>query len=150
MAARPLPLRTVGDIFIAAGAVALALSLFLPWYEFPRLVVEEIRSGPVALDRPTGWQSFTTADIFLAGIAVAGVVALWLERTYDQRWVYACLALLGWAGAVAIVFSYFRPAVIGVQGPYPGPPSIGYFGALCASGAILIGGLIASLAQREP
>jgi hypothetical protein len=149
MDARPLPLRIVGDIFIAAGALALAVSLFLPWYEFPRAVAHEIVSGPVTLDRPTGWQSFTTADIFLLGIALAGALALWLERTYNQRWIYACLALLGWAGAVAIVFSYFRPAILGVAGPYPGPPSIGYLSALCASGAILVGGMLAALSPRS-
>jgi hypothetical protein len=146
--AAPPPLRILGDIFIGAGAIALAVSLFLPWYEFPTTLVHELIRGPANIDRPTGWQSFSTADFFLTGVAIAGVLGLWLEWVYDRRWIYACLALLGWAAAVAVVFSYFRPAALHVEGPYPGPPSIGYFGALCASGAILIGGILAALAPR--
>lgn len=80
--ARRLPRRQVregiADWMIVIGALLLMLSLFLAWsHQFTRAFVEEVGADQLrGIPRdPTGWQVYSIADVLLALLAGALVVA---------------------------------------------------------------------------
>jgi hypothetical protein len=78
---------------LTAGAAALVVSLFLPWYGLGRV-------GATF----TGWESFAAVDVILAACAAVALVAVFLQATQQTP----ALPVVGsvaatWAGIAALV-----------------------------------------------
>jgi hypothetical protein len=149
--ARPLPLRVLGELFVGAGAMAIAVSTVLPWYDFSGFEIQHIGRAEIPIPHDlSAWEAYDFADVLLVASAAVSFLGLWLERRYEQRWICGLVALLGWATAAGILFVYFRPGGLTTAIPLTAP-GIGYFGGLCGCGAVLVGGLlIAASADAEP
>lgn len=135
-----LPLA--GAVTVVASSLALIGALFLPWYDVP---IAFYRDGGSDLDpRPSGWESFSYADVWLACVAATGIGATILAAVLRYRAPFAVSGLAGWIGVAMVIYSFYRPG-----GLRPGgvpPPAFGYFAALVASGALTGGSLMALMA----
>jgi hypothetical protein len=80
------------------GAAALAVSLFLRWFE--------VRNGGPTY---TAWEAFSKADVVLAIGAAAGVAAVALSFVTRQRWPYLGGAIAGTLAAALIMYLISRP-----------------------------------------
>lgn len=119
-----------GRILSAAGAVVLALALFLTWYHIDR---------PAALGDPdtTGWQTFFRLRIAVLGGAVLILLSSLIRQT---RPVLIGRTLLGLFVAILIVRRIIDPPEL----DYAVTPQVGvYIGALGAFAAAA-GGLVDS------
>jgi hypothetical protein len=69
----------LGDWLILGGAAALFGSLFLPWsHQFSQLLLMQFRGAPILQGvphDPTAWQVYSVADVLLALVALALVLA---------------------------------------------------------------------------
>src|SRR6059058_5620978 len=88
----------LAPVAVAAGAIALFVSLFLRYYEVPR-------GGSTF----TGWESFSKADILLVIAAAAGALAVVLGLVTRTRWPYLGAALAGSLAAAVLVYVGDRP-----------------------------------------
>src|SRR5204862_7463596 len=88
----------LAPVAVAAGAIALFVSLFLRYYEVPR--------GGATF---TGWESFSKADILLAIAAAAAAVAVILALVTRARWPYLGAALAGTLAASVLIYVADRP-----------------------------------------
>lgn len=136
--------RGLARLISLAGCLLLLAALFFPWYELAPI---DVVGGPS--ERPSGWESFRYADVLLAGMAAAGALLCLAEPMARARSPWLGVALIGWLAAAVIVYSYFRPVIAGPLPAAPGPPAIGYFIALCATGGMVVGGLWAGLSARR-
>jgi hypothetical protein len=132
--------------FAGAAATVLAsltliLALFLPWYYLPVALI----GGDGWPGSPTGWEAFRYADIWLACVAATGIGATVLATALRFRAPYAVSGLAGWIGVAIVLYSYYRPHGIRTVSA---TPDLGYFVAICASGAITGGSLMAMMARR--
>jgi hypothetical protein len=118
----PVPL---GTWVAALGAVGLFAALFMPWYELalPAELLSETNAvaselgefGPLLMQglagldplRATAWQAFGSADIVLAGLALAvvGAAAVRLAGAPSGVWI----ARLCGAAAGLVVFKLVSP-----------------------------------------
>jgi hypothetical protein len=118
----PVP---VGTWIAVLGAVGLFMALFMPWYELslPDEFLSEVNAaapelgefGPLLsqglaeLDplRATAWQAFGSADIVLAGVALAvlGAAAVRLSGGSSGVWI----ARLGGFAAGLVLFKLVSP-----------------------------------------
>ena len=131
-----------GAAVVVASSLALIAALFLPWYE----VAVAYRGGDSDLRaNPTGWESFTYNDVWLACIAAVGIGSTGLAAALRYRAPFALSGLAGWVGVAMVIYGYYRPGGLRV-GVVP-PPAFGYFAALVASGAITGGSLMALMAR---
>ena len=139
---RPLALLA-GRVVVAGSAVLLLASLFLPWYELVVLV----SPVPGRYDgNPTGWESFESADVGLAAIAVVTAALAVAEWTLGLRILLLPIALLGALAVAVVLYSYYRPAAF--TGQIAGtPPNVGWFAALCGGGGVTVGGLGTALVE---
>ena len=139
---RDPPTAALGRLLVLASSLVLFGSLFLPWYD---VIVIEIADGP---DRyVSAWDAFRYADALLAAIALAGAAVVAVERFVRARGPYLALALAAWLAVAVIVTGYFWPALGRLGSPPEARPSIGFFAALCAAGAMMLGSVWASLAE---
>jgi hypothetical protein len=139
-------LGRAGELLVVIAAVALLLALFLPWYELP-FALERLDAGRVERDRPSGWESFESADVVLAVMAAAGLASAIASRVLGSRVPHVVAAHAGWFAVVVVLYSYYRPAIAETLA-YPGPPAGGFFLALWAAGAMTGGSLTALFAAR--
>jgi hypothetical protein len=134
-------IRAAGEIVAGAGCLTVLAALFLPWYEL---------AVALELPQPDGslnaWEAFRLADIALLLLALFGLCMLAVSRAFGLPILLAPIALAAWGVLVVTIYSYFRPAALGVPGPYPGPPGLGFLIALCGSGGMLLGSQLAYVA----
>jgi hypothetical protein len=128
----------VGELAAAAGCIGLVLSLFLPWHELPIALPE--RDGTLS-----GWEVFRFADVVLAVLAALGLAAAGAGRLLRLPVLYIPPAAAGWGAVAVTLYAVERPGVLMV-GSFPAPPAIGFFVALCAAGAMVLGSQLAFLA----
>ena len=96
---------------MTAGAAALVVALFLPWYDVPTVNGHRVTRGwtayaPVNFGSAdfTGWQSFDAVDVILvacAAVALLAVVLQATQRTPALPMVSSVAAV--WTGLVALV-----------------------------------------------
>ena len=120
-----------GEWITAACGVALLVSLFLPWYEAPRL---------------TGWEALAALDLVLALVALCALALLLL--TAGQRVPAVPIAfsvLVTYAGMAAVILVAARALSLpdGAQGR-----EWGLWLALAAALGIVAGGLVAMRDER--
>jgi hypothetical protein len=119
-----------GRILSAAGAVLLAIALFLTWYHIDR---------PAALGDPdtTGWQTFVRLRVV---VLVGAIVVLISALVRQTRPVLVARTVVGLIVAALIVRRIIDPPSL----DYDVTPQIGvYLGALGALAAA-VGGLVDS------
>lgn len=152
----------VGEWMAGVGGVALAISLFLPWWGLRGAWIDLGPGGPV--DGPGGgpdtvttwsaWEIFSIADILLALLALAAIATWWIvasARTPGPGLIAEGL-LTPFALVMAIVVLV---AVLGTPGDLEAPPPIpdptleagGWIG-LFATVAILVGALVGMRDER--
>jgi hypothetical protein len=141
-------LGPAGELLVVIAAAALVVALFLPWYGLALPLEGLNEGGRPRLDEPTGWEAFGTADVVLAVMAAGGFASVAAARAFAARAPYVVAAHAGWFGVVVVLYSYYRPQIVGV-GAFPGPPAGGFFLALWAAGA-MTGGALAALVARPP
>ena len=135
-------------LLVAAGALGLLTSLFLPWFDVGGFATPQ-GSGPDVLygsTRYSGWQAFEIADILFTLIAAGALVGLGLAIALDARWPYLGVAALGWCTVGLTLFAVYYPAHVAAVGE-GSKPHIGFLGALLSGGAIAGGALWAGLAR---
>ena len=131
----------MGELAAVAGCLGVLVALFLPWYELP------VALGSGRTDSMlSAWEAFRYADVILAGLAAFGLACAAAARLLDLPVLHVPLAAAGWAALAVVLYSYQRPTFGGGAGPLPGPPAIGFFVALCATGAIVLGSQLAFVA----
>ena len=154
----PVPL---GTWIAGLGAVGLLIALFQPWYEvnLPAEVFSEASAAAAELGefqplleqtlagldslQVTAWQAFGSADVVLAGLALAVLVAavLGASGTPTGAWI----ARLGAAAAGLVVFKLVSPPFASpylseqILAPQPGL----YLALVCAIGMAAGGALAA-------
>jgi hypothetical protein len=131
-----------GAATVVLASLALIVALFLPWFEQAIVLVP----GDRPIGEPNGWEAFRYADIYLACVAATGIGATLAATVLRFRAPFAVSGLAGWIGVAIVIYSYYRPAALRVG--YLPSPAFGYFLAICASGAITGGSLMAMLARR--
>src|SRR5436190_10757114 len=141
----------LAPVAVAAGAIALFVSLFLRYYEVPH-------GGSTF----TGWESFSKADILLVIAAAAGALAVVLGLVTRTRWPYLGAALAGSLAAAVLVYVGDRPPATslvkqsaasggGVRLVLAYGAFVGIAGALVqALGAVWAGAVVAPVAPERP
>jgi hypothetical protein len=129
-----------GRATVVLASLALIVALFLPWYDFPTVVPFE--DG--APDSPNGWQAFRYADIYLTCVAATGIGSTAVAAALRFRAPFAVSGLAGWIGVAIVIYSYYRPYGVAAYTS----PDLGYFVAICASGAITGGSLMSLIGRR--
>ena len=119
-------------LVVLLGAAALAVSLFLRWFE--------VRSGGPTY---TAWQAFSKADIALAVAAAGGGVAVLLGFPTRQRWPYLGGAIAGALAAALIIYLVSRPP--GANVATGAVTDYGTFVGLAGSLVLVVGSLWAGL-----
>ena len=121
-----------GEWLALVAAVALAASLFLPWYAPAR----------------TAWDAFALLDVFLVLTALVGG-ALWtLAATQEAEALpVAFAALTTLLGAIATVWVAFRLLVPPLE---PIDRLAGAFVGLSGAAGVLMGGVLAMREDPEP
>ena len=77
---------------MTAGAAALVVALFLPWYELP------------STTRLDAWEAFTAVDVILFACAAVGLLAVFLQATQDTPALPVVASVAAtWAGLPAVV-----------------------------------------------
>jgi hypothetical protein len=141
----------IGTLLVLDGAVLLAVSLWLPWFE-AALPCPQIVGAPCEPRRFDAWDSFQQADLALALLAAGAVVAalagpplaarlapaLGVATGLGQAVAGVVVAAFGWTAIAVTLFAIDRPIpVVPVEGRIPG---WGFFLALLGAGAIVGGG----------
>ena len=130
-----------GAATVVLASLALIVALFLPWYDIPTALIDDDWAGS-----PNAWESFRYSDVYLTCIAAIGIGATALATVFRFRAPFAVAGLAGWVGVAIVLYSYYRPR--GFGGPFAAP-DLGYFLAICASGAITGGSLMAMMGRRN-
>jgi hypothetical protein len=147
-----------GDWLIVVGAVGLFVSLFLTWsHQFsPAFLAEWGASAQLSgvPHDPTAWQVYSVADVLLALVALALVVAALLGGRRVR-------AAVGAAAAVAVAFTLHalaRPPSAGanifdpslsVPNYFPNSPAAGVGETLALLGlGLALGGLLLSFSSE--
>jgi hypothetical protein len=120
-------------LLVLAGSAALAVSLFLRWYEVRR-------GGPTY----TAWETFSKADIALAVAAAAGGVAVVLALLTGQRWPYLGGAIAGSLATALIVYLVSRPP--GTRVAVGAVTDYGAFVGIAGAVVLVVGALWSGLA----
>ena len=137
--------RLGAELAVLAGCLGLIASLFLPWYE---LAVALPRPGGIGavLPSPDGtlsaWEAFRVADVLLALLAGAGLAGLVAARALGLPVALALTAAAGWGALAVTLYAHYRPAGAFTYGT---PPEFGFFVAICAQGAMVLGSQLAFL-----
>jgi len=123
-----------GEWLLTAAAVALFVTLFLPWYSYPSGV------------RATAWEAFSVVDVVLAACAAVCLLAVGLQATQRSP----ALPVLGsvaatWAGIVAVILVVIK--LLDVPGRFS-DRCYGIWVALVAAIALLGGGWWAMRDER--
>lgn len=139
---------SLGERIAGAGAVALLICLFLPWYG----VEIDFGGGSSASGNATGWEALSIIDIllFLIVLVTIGVVAAKAAGSLPSLPAPPAQILLG-AGVFALLLVLFR--IIDVPTPDGVPDAVeddldigrkvGVFLSLIAAGAMAYGGFSA-------
>jgi hypothetical protein len=117
----------VGPVLASIGAVLLAVSLFLDWYE-----------------RVTGWTIFEIVDLVLVGLALLTVYSLAADLGVVKQKINPGLTLAGAMLALVIVVTQILndpPAVAGGNGP---DQDIGLWLALAGAALMVAGAIVAT------
>jgi hypothetical protein len=130
---------TPGDISAGVGGIVLLVSLWLPWYG----ISIDVR-GFSASENGSGWEVFSTIDIFLFLIAVAAIVLVALKASgrlpADVPIAVVLLAL----GALAVLLILYRlidsPAPSDLPDEVDVSRKIGIFIGLIGAAGIAYGG----------
>ncbi len=128
---------TLARLVIAAGALGLVGSLFMPWFELPVALPHDVGPVPALPDvdsERTAWQSFRVADVLLVLVAAGAGGGLAVALALDARWPYFGVAGLGWLGVCLTIYASYWPA--GAVGLAGGRPHLGFLAALLSAGAI--------------
>src|SRR3954466_4435347 len=137
-----------GEILAVLGGLALALSLFLPWYETNpdnrNAVLDGVR-GSV-----TAWTAFPILRWLLLATAVAPLILAWvILRDHELSWPRGEMTAV--VGMIAIVLVLYVGFV-----DRPGEPSgeislkVGWFIAVVACALIVVGGAIRAGGTQRP
>jgi hypothetical protein len=134
-------------LLVAAGALGLLTSLFLPWVQVGAFDKSEPHIEVLLPShRYTGWEAFEIADILLALIALGAVLGLGIALVLRARWPFLGVAGLGWTALALTQFGVYyaahAPPIGGAS-----RPGAGFLVALLASGAIAGGALWSGLAR---
>jgi hypothetical protein len=139
-----------GTLLTAGGSVVLVISLWLPWFDVPRVC----RQASVLLcphSQLSAWVAFRQADweltllaaaavaLALAGPAIATALApdVGVSPRYARAIAHLAVAGAGWIAIALSIIAVHRPSIAA----YPAPvPDYGFFVALVAAGAITAGG----------
>jgi hypothetical protein len=137
-------------LLVAAGALGLLGSLFLPWFDiggasgFPRPQADVLLPNGLY----SGWEAFAVADILLTLIAAGALLGLGLALVLGARWPLLGVAALGWAAVALTLFAVYYPAQVPALGA-GSLPQVGFLGSLLSGGAIAGGALWAGLARPD-
>ena len=113
-----------GEWLVTPAAVALLVSLFLPWYAAP------------AGHRATAWQAFTLVDVILTACAAVGLLAVVLQATQRSPALPAMGSVAAtWAALVALVLLLVK--VADPPGPYTQTRYGAWVGLAAAAGLVL-------------
>jgi len=141
-----------GDVLAVGGAVALLASLWLPWFAIARPCFFREGSPCVAETvRYSAWESYSTADVVLAGLAVLAIAltlvgpriaaasapVVGVSAAYGIAIARLAVAATGWAVVALALWAIHRP---GLSVDPTRVPEFGFFVALLAGGAITGGG----------
>jgi hypothetical protein len=132
-------------LLTAVGGVLLALALFLPWFDhltgavFYAPLSDSPDTAVFSGDR-NAWGSFRFADVLMAVVAAAAIVATALAHRIPRGWGWLAVTVAGCGTCAGVVYSIFRPNVVG------GQPAIGFFVALFGAALIAAGGLLGTAA----
>jgi hypothetical protein len=130
---------TSGDISAGVGGIVLLISLWLPWYG----VSVDVRGFSASSDA-SGWEVFSTIDIFLFLIAVAAIALVALKAAGQVPADLPVPVVLLALGALGVLLILYRL----IDSPAPGDlpegvdvsRKIGLFIGLIGAAGIAYGG----------
>jgi predicted lysophospholipase L1 biosynthesis ABC-type transport system permease subunit len=139
-----------GEWIAIAGALLLALSVFLDWYHLSGNAVLQGHHAPASL---SGWQAHPIMRFLLLAAAAAPLILAWIiVREHELSWPRGQVTMIVAIAAMGLVF------YVGVI-ERPGDPSgdiklrLGWYLALLASILMLVGSVMRqseSGAARKP
>jgi hypothetical protein len=137
--------------FLGMGcAVALFISLWLPWFttseDNPNSVLADASGG----DGANAWQVFSTLDILLALGCTAPFLLSWIiARGHRLTWKPGEITML--VGVTAVVLILCNGIILGRPGDSVDIGlGIGYFVALAASAGLLVAGYLRQALYGDP
>src|SRR3954453_2024894 len=137
-----------GELLAVIGGVALALSLFLPWYETNpdnrNAIIDGVR-GTV-----TGWEAFPILRWLLLAAAAAPLILAWIIlRDHQLSWPRGEMTAV--VGMIAIVLVLYVGFI-----DRPGEPSgeisikFGWFLSVLGSALMVVGGAMRAGGTERP
>jgi hypothetical protein len=141
---------TRGDVIAAAGAVALFITLFLPWYGVVggnRTRFLLIAGGKTIPATGTAWEAYSTIILLLLALIVAGLAMAALVATGRTAVVPSAPQFVGLYGSLVAVVVAYR--ILEPPGGAQNKFNDVEYGAYLGFAAVLLIILGAVLASRE-